>query len=126
MEESLDATRWFFKTPQLRLFSESSTGRQNMEKGNELALYNISDEHYVHLVTMMDAFYLYQEKDAIRGDMWRQFPPSDKIRELRERVMRINAAYSLDTGREAIISDAIDAINYNVFLIRQLREGAKG
>lgn len=99
-------------------------GKDNM--GNELALYNLSDEHYEHLLILLDSFYLYQERDAVRGDMWRQFPPSDKIRELRERVLRIEAAFNLNASNEEIINDAQDIINYSTFLIRQLREGATG
>jgi len=68
-------------------------------------------------------------------------PPSDKIRELEERVDRLRAAYDLREdvfppipGPEhpeapftlAIIEDSLDIINYAVFLIRQIRAGDHG
>ena len=93
---------------------------------NELALYNLSDEHYEQLLIMLDSFYIYQERDAVRGDMWRAFPPSDKIRELKERALRIAAAYELGGASDVIVEDAQDIINYATFLIRQIREGATG
>jgi hypothetical protein len=67
--------------------------------------------------------------------MWLEWPPSDKIRELRERVMRIEAAYShrervLDMTHDAldsaIVEDAIDVINYAAFLVKQIERGMSG
>jgi hypothetical protein len=79
-----------------------------------------------------EANLIYVKKDDIRGDMWRQFPVGDKIRELRERVTRIEAQADRfddetpernEALRQAIIDDGLDIINYSVFMIRQLREG---
>jgi hypothetical protein len=78
---------------------------------------------------------IFIDKSHVRGQMWLEFPPSDKIRELRERVTRIEHAY--DTNEEgpapddtiwiaAIVEDALDTINYAVFLIKQLERGQRG
>lgn len=90
----------------------------------------------LHLNVAMDAVALFFDKDELRGDMWRAFPPSDKIRELSERVLRIEAMYSklLPSNsaeyrtrmKASIKEDALDLINYAVFLVRQLDEGMTG
>jgi len=79
----------------------------------------------------MQAQDIFVDRNALRGDLWRKFPPSDKIRELRERVMRVERLATIDwqvqEGREAAIADeCLDIINYAVFLIRQTREGVAG
>jgi hypothetical protein len=89
-----------------------------------------------HEGVLLEALWIYKNKSQIRGQMWLEWPPSDKIRELRERVMRIEAAYinreriindqsteALDT---AIIEDSIDVINYAAFLIKQIRRDMSG
>lgn len=88
-------------------------------------------DRQAHLNVLDDAHEIFVKKDAVRGDMWREFPPSDKIRELGERVRRIEKAYDRVSAGHlpsvAIIrEDALDLINYSVFLIRQLDEGARG
>jgi hypothetical protein len=96
-----------------------------------------NDDEYQHVMVFVEAFDLFRERSAFRGDMWRQFPPSDKIRELRERVSRIemavNMSHIVPQGRNAeghmeamkreIRSDAIDIINYATFLVKQIDEG---
>lgn len=86
-----------------------------------------------HAEVLKEAFDLYQDKTSMRGDMWRQFPPSDKVRELRERVSRMemiqNGMYlegRMEAGRRELRAEAIDTINYAAFLIKQLDEGAHG
>ncbi len=72
---------------------------------------------------------IYNDRSRVRGQMWRTMPPSDKIRELDERVKRIQYAYPQLRSSQAvaiIIEDALDIINYATFLVRQLEEGASG
>jgi hypothetical protein len=93
-----------------------------------------------HLDVLLEADAIFRAKNPIRGDMWRQYPPSDKLRELRERVDRMQSALAI-LGRDdlkesapssyalaenAAIEDALDTINFAVFFIRQIREGARG
>jgi hypothetical protein len=97
-------------------------------------------EHREVLDAAMDIFI---DRSHIRGQMWLDWPPSDKIRELKERVGRIESAYArreelynlpeMEEEYEAkagiavseldlaIESDAIDLINYADFLVKQIR-----
>jgi hypothetical protein len=84
-----------------------------------------------HAQVLQEANHIYQEKSLQRGDMWRQFPVGDKIRELRERVTRIEAISQregllISTKNDLLIEEGLDIINYTVFMIRQLREGTPG
>lgn len=89
-----------------------------------------------HDKVLWEANQRYKSASMVRGQMWLDFPPSDKIRELRERVTRIERAYErLEHGgshltiphlKEAIIEDAIDIINYSAFLVKQIRRGQVG
>lgn len=67
----------------------------------------------------------------VRGQMWLEFPPSDKIRELVERARRLEHAYvAYEEGDESVaaivINDALDIINYAAFLIKQVERGMHG
>jgi hypothetical protein len=93
------------------------------------------------LAILVAANKIFLDRSKVRGQMWLEWPPSDKIRELRERVMRIESAYlqreetmPVVVGPErphaayenAIIEDALDVINYAAFLIKQIRRGHRG
>jgi hypothetical protein len=109
--------------------SESDGGKENMDYESE------------HEAVLFEAMRLYKTKSHVRGQMWLEWPPSDKIRELRERVMRLEGAYANrerlmpeTPGPEiphaaldkAIIEDSLDLINYAAFLIKQIRRGMNG
>jgi hypothetical protein len=92
-----------------------------------------------HLAVLNRAHRIYVNKSQLRGQMWRDFPPSDKLRELRERVSRLEAGYQqirFDDPveppaaevvvKEALIEDALDLINYAAFFIKQLERGQRG
>lgn len=93
-----------------------------------------------HELVLKEAMKLYEKASHVRGQMWLEFPPSDKIRELRERVTRIKHAHERMLGlggadenddmeealRKAIVDDAIDIINYAAFLVKQIRRGESG
>jgi hypothetical protein len=100
-----------------------------------------SEDHYQHQQVLDEAQRIFEQKDSLRGDMWRKYPPSDKIREIRERADRLTSANTIlarmaeengdthangDLVEETLISDALDTINYAAFLIKQIREGARG
>ena len=94
-----------------------------------------------HSAIFYEAMRIYKDRSTVRGQMWLEWPPSDKIREMRERIMRIEAAYinrermippiegpefphsALD---RTIIEDSLDLLNYTVFLIKQIRRGMSG
>jgi hypothetical protein len=93
--------------------------------------HSYTEDEEQHLNVLMEAFLLFRDRTGTRGDMWRQFPPSDKVRELRERVTRIETAFvainrfpdHADGTWATIREDAIDIINYADFLIKQIDEG---
>lgn len=98
---------------------------------------NFEDEH---ARVFNRAHRIYLEKSVLRGQMWLEFPPSDKLRELRERVTRLENGYQQirfeDTTpgpedpfhviRNALIEDALDLINYANFFIKQIERGQRG
>lgn len=89
-----------------------------------------SPDEAQHLEVLISAYQLFRDRSQVRGDMWRMFPAEDKIRELRERVSRIEVARNFrQSGSEVrlktIRSDAVDIINYATFLIKQIDEGAE-
>lgn len=90
-----------------------------------------SPDEAQHLEVLINAYQLFCDRSQVRGDMWRMFPAEDKIRELRERVSRIEVARnfrqasSAEFRRGTIRSDAVDIINYATFLIKQIDEGAE-
>lgn len=100
------------------------------------------DTEREQIAVLLDAYEIFQQKNGERGDMWREFPPSDKIRELRERITRIERIWQNGTLvvhdygishpmsfadiSVLIEQECLDIINYSAFLIRQLKEGASG
>ena len=79
-----------------------------------------------HEAVLARANSLFVEKSKVRGQMWLEFPPSDKIRELRERIMRIEHAYANGAPIDIMVEDSIDIINYAAFLVKQLERGQRG
>jgi len=89
-----------------------------------------------HFRVLQRAHAIFVEKSATRGQMWLDFPPSDKIRELRERVMRLENTYDAMLGEPVqpqnssiapiLVEDALDTINYAAFLIKQIERGMRG
>jgi hypothetical protein len=57
--------------------------------------------------------------------MWLEFPPSDKIRELKERVMRLEHAYPR-VRSNILVEEALDIINYAAFFVKQIERGQRG
>lgn len=94
-----------------------------------------------HTKVLLEADGIYNHKSQQRGQMWLEYPPSDKLREVRERIGRLDYLHARreelmpeKPGPElshvefelAAIEDALDAINYLVFYIKQIRRGMRG
>jgi hypothetical protein len=91
-----------------------------------------------HFRVLGRAQQIFKDKSKLRGQMWLEFPPSDKIRELIERARRLESGYQHirfedglgpDTDaviRLAMIEDALDIINYATFFVKQLERGQRG
>jgi len=78
-----------------------------------------------HAAVLERAMQLFRDKSQIRGQLWMEFPPSDKIRELNERMRRIEYAYSRGEY-DAVVEDALDVINFAAFLVKQIERGQSG
>lgn len=92
-----------------------------------------TEDELQHLNVLLEAQRLFIDRSVLRGDLWRQFPPSDKVRELHERVSRMemiqNGMYLADrmeSGVRELRAEAIDVISFATFLVKQLDEGARG
>jgi len=85
-----------------------------------------------HFRVLQRAHAIFVERSAVRGQLWLEFPPSDKLRELRERLMRMEAAYETVNWEKnqmmevTMIEDALDTINYAAFFIKQIERGMRG
>jgi len=93
-----------------------------------------------HFRVLQRAHAIFVEKSAVRGQLWLEFPPSDKIRELAERTLRLQEGYKLREHLRTnnaidqhiadiegiLVEDALDAINYAAFLIKQIERGMRG
>jgi hypothetical protein len=111
------------------------------DKTEDLELFwaDITDDNVGHIQALHEASLIYLDRDKTRGDLWRKFPPSDKLRMIAEKYER--AKYALDRlteihemDSEAVNSaltqefeDAmLDTINFATFALRQVREGQRG
>jgi len=86
----------------------------------------LTDFEKEHRAVLDRANSIYMGKSMVRGQMWLEFPPSDKIRELRERVTRLEHAYANGATIDVMVEDALDMINYAAFLVKQLERGMRG
>jgi hypothetical protein len=93
-----------------------------------------------HRRVLDEAMTIFVQRSKVRGQMWLDFPPSDKLREIRERLHRMENLYQqvrfedttpgpehpYDTELNVLAEDAIDLINYATFFVKQLRRGQRG
>ena len=89
-----------------------------------------------HQVVLDEAMKIYIDKSRVRGQLWETMPPSDKIRELDERVKRLQVGYKAMEAEvvkpanssiaSILVADAVDIINYATFFVRQVRSGVRG
>jgi hypothetical protein len=93
-----------------------------------------------HRRVLDEAMTIFVQRSKVRGQMWIDFPPSDKLREIRERLHRMENLYQqvrfedtmpgpehpYDVELNVLAEDAIDLINYAAFFVKQLRRGQRG
>lgn len=93
-----------------------------------------------HEAVFAEATALFKQRSQVRGQMWLDWPPSDKLREMKERMGRMEHLYQEirfeDTTpgpedpyameRRVLLEDAIDMLNYTNFFIKQIRRGQRG
>lgn len=91
----------------------------------------INEEEEQHLRILLSALGKYHERDMTHRGLWRYFGAIDSAHQLRAKSTRTynNAIGLLKEGSDSDIDpvdDAIDAINYAVFYIRNVTEGNYG
>lgn len=96
-----------------------------------------TDDQMEHAAVLSEAMRIYMDRDAVRGDLWRNFPPTDKFKMIREKTDRavsalarlghpVKSKHFIDRLEHEIIDSMLDTINFAVFAIRQVRDGQRG
>lgn len=99
------------------------------EKAEEmLALHptlEINDDNIAQFQVMMEAMNIYADREEVRGGLWKRAGAGDSSFHLRSKGERI--AFAATHGKhEAALDDAIDAVNYAGFFVRNVRAGRTG
>jgi hypothetical protein len=73
------------------------------------------------------AFEIFRERSATRGDLWAEFGADDALDWMQKKVLRVAHAKKMMKGccetmdiEVELVDDALDLINYTVFLIRHI------
>lgn len=90
-----------------------------------------NDSMVAQMVIVAEALALFDERSSLRGNLWREFPPTDKVTHLTSKLARIRMgeevlASGVSVKPDAIQSladEALDMINYAAFYVRQRRDG---
>lgn len=105
---------------------------------NELMPFEVTEEDFIQFSVMAAALAKFHERDAKHRGLWRYFGAIDSAHQLRAKATRnYNVAIELvrrspDANRlsedeqEDRLDDALDAINYAVFFVRNVQEGRYG
>lgn len=83
-----------------------------------------------HRRTLHRALEIFEERSAVRGDLWANVDPQRLIDMIEEKHRRVNAAMGImrraeDEGRqpqllEVAVDDLLDIINFAVFAVRHI------
>jgi hypothetical protein len=80
-----------------------------------------TDDNRNQLRVMLEAMCIYEEREAARGGLWKAAGAIDSAHHLRSKARRI--VFAVDAQPEAVIDDGLDAVNYAVFAVRNVRAG---
>lgn len=83
---------------------------------------NMSTTDMQQCTVLLNALNIFQERNRIRGDLWAENSIQDHLRMVDEKLRRIK--YNLNGIEEpldldVLVDDALDAINFLVFAIRE-------
>lgn len=81
-----------------------------------------TDDNRHQLGVMLEALAIYQEREQVRNALWKKAGAEDCAHNLRHKSLRVAHADEPD-AMEAAIDDALDAVNYALFFIRNVRAG---
>lgn len=77
---------------------------------------DITEDMRDHLRVLMDAFDIYVEREATHAALWKEYGAGDTAFHLKSKALRVlNNVENED--------DALDAINYAAFTVRNVRAG---
>lgn len=86
-----------------------------------------SGDNREQMRVMIEAMHIYEEREAQRGGLWKESGYVDNAHHLRSKGQRVSKACSMDVAEEPEAQDeAIDAINYAVFFVRNTEAGRRG
>lgn len=81
-----------------------------------------SDDNRDQLRVLAESMHLYQEREKVRGGLWKVSGAGDSAHNLKHKGLRV--AFASDQAMmEAALDDAHDAINYAAFFVRNVRAG---
>lgn len=79
-----------------------------------------------HMKALLRAFEKFVERNETYDDLWKQETEAENASQFRHKALRVYGILTgpkrLTTAKEEIIDNAIDGINYAVFVIRKLKE----
>jgi hypothetical protein len=88
-----------------------------------------SQEQLEHLSVLLSAFAVYVERNERHGSLWKKFGWMDSIVSVRGKAARCVQQWygpqTLEGGPGADLDDAVDLINFAVFLIRNVQTNNK-
>lgn len=82
----------------------------------------VNEENCAQMQVLVESMFIYQEREAVRGGLWKMAGAMDSAGHLRSKGMRVKYAVDHDMP-EAGVDDAHDAVNYAAFYIRNVRAG---
>lgn len=85
----------------------------------------ISADNIEQMHVLGEAMEIYVEREEARGGLWKEAGAIDSAHHLKSKGMRVfvAATHDDDAGRRAGIDEAVDAINYAAFFVRNYRAG---
>lgn len=82
----------------------------------------VTEENCAQMQVLVEAMFIYQEREAVRGGLWKEAGAQDSAGHLRSKGMRVK--HAIDHAMpEAGLDDAHDAVNYAAFYVRNVRAG---
>lgn len=87
-----------------------------------------TDSELEQLNVLLEAFGLFQERNARYNDLWKEGGTPDSLHHMKSKHARTQASGATDTPEQQLerLDDPLDLINYTVFYILNLRAGRLG
>ena len=77
-------------------------------------------------IVLDKALLIFEERNRIRGDLWRESGPQRNIDMAKQKLARLERSLELGNGKpideEAFLDDALDCINFTAFVIRHFTD----